>query len=204
MTENNILGVVLAGGKSKRFGSDKISVKLGDKSLIEHTITKIQKNFKEILIVTNNEKIKLDKENIIIIKDTIEGYLGPLVGVLSAMEWIIKNKKNYKWIATFPCDTPFFNENLVNTIKNYSEKSSKKLFFLKSGIRRHNIFGLWSIELKNTLSKDIENGFRKVEDWANKVGSEIIEVSSENDYNFLNINTKEDLERAEKKLNEFI
>ena len=42
MIENNILGVVLAGGKSKRFGSDKSSIKLGDKSLIDHTISKIE------------------------------------------------------------------------------------------------------------------------------------------------------------------
>ena len=56
MVENNILGVVLAGGKSKRFGSDKASAKFGDKSLIEHTITKIENNFKEILIVSNNDK----------------------------------------------------------------------------------------------------------------------------------------------------
>jgi len=62
-----------------------------------------------------------------------------------------------------------------------------------------NIFGLWSLEVKDTLLKDIENGFRKVEDWANKIGCEIIEINSENDYNFLNINTKEDLEEAKKK-----
>ncbi len=39
-----------------------------------------------------------------------------------------------------------------------------------------------------------------MEDWANKVGSEIIEMNSDNDYNFLNINTKEDLEKAKKKI----
>ena len=49
------------------------------------------------------------------------------------------------------------------------------------------------------MLEDIENGFRKVEEWANKIGCEIIEVNSENDYNFLNINTKKDLEEAKKK-----
>ncbi len=93
MSENNILGTVLAGGKSKRFGSDKSSAKLGDKSLIEHTISKIENNFKEILIITNNENIIFNNNNIFLINDIIKGYLGPLVGVLTAMDWVEKNKK---------------------------------------------------------------------------------------------------------------
>ena len=200
MIENNILGVVLAGGKSKRFGDDKTTAKLGNKSLLDHTIEKIEKKFDEILIISNNEKHISIKKNVFSTKDLIEGHLGPLVGVLSAMEWIKKNKKNYNWIATFPCDTPFFDENLVDKIMNCPKNSSKKLFFLKSGNRRHNIFGLWSLELKDILLEDINNGHRKVEEWANKVGSEIIEINDENDYNFLNINTKEDLEKAKKKI----
>ena len=200
MIENNILGVVLAGGKSKRFGDDKSTAKLGNKSLLDHTIEKIEKKFDEILIISNNEKHISIKKNVFSTKDLIEGHLGPLVGVLSAMEWIKKHKKNYNWIATFPCDTPFFDENLVDKIMNCPKNSSKKLFFLKSGNRRHNIFGLWSLELKDILLEDINKGHRKVEEWANKVGSEIIEINDENDYNFLNINTKEDLEKAKKKI----
>ena len=200
MNDNNILAVILAGGKSKRFGNDKTIAKLGNKTLLDHTIEKIEKNFNEILIVSNSEKIDIKKKNIFSIKDLIEGYLGPLVGVLSAMVWIEKNKKKYNWIATFPCDTPFFDENLINKIKNFPKESEKKLFFLKSGSRRHNIFGLWSLELKETLLDDINNGHRKVEDWANKIGSEIIEIDDKNEYNFLNINTKEDLEKAKKKI----
>jgi Molybdopterin-guanine dinucleotide biosynthesis protein A len=192
--------VVLAGGKSQRFGSDKTSIRLGDKTLIEHTISKIENNFKEILIISNNEKNLIKKENIFFTKDLIDGFLGPLVGVLSAMDWIEKNKKNYKWILTFPCDTPFFDQNIIEKLTRCTTNTSKKLFFLKSGNKRHNIFGLWSMKLKDILLEDINNGFRKVEEWANKVGSEIIEINSDNDYNFLNINTKEDLEEAKKKI----
>tara|TARA_B100000029_G_scaffold17369_1_gene17838 strand:+ start:2490 stop:3095 length:606 start_codon:yes stop_codon:yes gene_type:complete len=200
MSENNILGVILAGGQSKRFGEDKTIAKLGNKTLLDHIISKIEKNFNEILIIENKEKIFRNKKNIFSTKDVIEGYLGPLVGVLSAMEWIKSNKKNYNWIATFPCDTPFFNQNLIDKIKNFPINSSKKLFFLKSGSKRHNIFGLWSLELKDILFKDISNGHRKVEEWANKIGPEIIEINEENDYNFLNINTKEDLQKAKNKI----
>ena len=198
MSENNIIAVILAGGKSRRFGVDKSTTKLGDKTLIEHTISKIKKKFSEILIISNNQEIKVDKKNIFVLKDCIQGQLGPLVGVLSAMKWIETNNKKYDWVATFPCDTPFFDISIIDEVKRFSKKNNKKLYFIKSGKKRHNIFGLWSIQLKDILEKDINNNFRKVEEWADKIGLETININHEKFDSFLNINTKEDLEEAKK------
>ena len=199
MSENNVLPVILAGGKSRRFGADKAVAKLGEKSLIDYTINKLEPKFAEILVITNNPK-QVSKNNIFFIKDTMSGQLGPLVGILSAMEWVKNNDKNYEWIISFPCDTPFFEEKIIDKVINSQKSSDKKLLFLKSGNKRHNIFGLWSIELMEQLRNDINQGARKVEDWANKIGTEIIEINSESDKSFLNINTKLDLEDAQKKL----
>ena len=71
MSENNILGVVLAGGKSKRFGNDKTIAKLGNKTLLDHTIEKIKKQCHEILIISNNEKLVIDEENVFSTNDLI-------------------------------------------------------------------------------------------------------------------------------------
>ena len=60
--------------------------------------------------------------------------------------------------------------------------------------------GMIAIELNRDMYKDIKNGHRKVEEWADKVGPEIIEINNEKDYNFLNINTKKDLEEAKNKI----
>ena len=199
MSENNVLPVILAGGKSRRFGANKAVAKLGDKSLIDYTINKLEPKFAEILVITNNP-MQVSKNNIFFIKDTLTGQLGPLVGILSAMEWVKNNDKNYEWIISFPCDTPFFEEEIIDKVINSQKSSDKKLLFLKSGNKRHNIFGLWSIELMEQLRNDINQGARKVEDWANKIGTEIVEINSESDKSFLNINTKLDLEEAQKKL----
>ena len=99
MIENNILGIILAGGKSSRFGEDKSIAKLGDKTLLDHTINKIEKEFSEILVISNNKEFNFKNNKIHVVEDCIEGQLGPLVGILTAMKWVIKNKKNYKWIA---------------------------------------------------------------------------------------------------------
>ena len=146
MDHNNILGTVLAGGKSQRFGEDKSQVKLAGKLLIDHMLTEIIDEFKELLIVSNNKINFHNSEKISIIEDFEKG-LGPLGGVLSAMKWIKDQKKDYEWISTFPSDTPFFtNKELEIFYENIDIKKSK-LFFIKNKETRHNIFGLWSLDL---------------------------------------------------------
>ena len=200
MIENNILGIILAGGKSSRFGEDKSTAKLGDKTLLDHTINKIENEFNEILVISNNKEFNFKNNKIHVVEDCIEGQLGPLVGILTAMKWVIKNKKNYKWIASFPCDTPFFDIKLISELKIKVKETSKKLIFLNSNKKRHNIFGLWSMDLIEILEKDIKNSFRKVELWADKIGYENININEEKFDRFLNINTKKDLEKAKENL----
>ena len=196
MDHNNILGTVLAGGKSQRFGEDKSQVKLAGKLLIDHMLTEIIDEFKELLIVSNN-KINFHKSEKISIIEDFEKGLGPLGGVLSAMKWIKENQKDYKWIATFPVDTPFFKRQILKDFIQNINFNESELFFIKSNNTRHNIFGLWSINLLDKLEKDLNNGERKVELWANNTGVKIINMEFSNNDPFFNINTKEDLKKAE-------
>ena len=201
MNDNNILAVVLAGGKSKRFGQDKNCIKLGSRTLLEHVILKIVDKFKEILIVSSNSLEIEEIKKITVIPDCFDD-LGPLAGVLSSMKWIKKNNKPYKWIATFPSDTPFFDISIIDEYKTRIEQSESSLYFVKSNEKRHNIFGLWSIDLLERLEEDlIKNNYRKVEEWANKVGVSTIDIKIKNYDPFFNINTKEDLEVAQSILN---
>ena len=199
MDHSNILGVVLAGGKSQRFGEDKCQVKLGDKLLIDYILSEIIDEFKEVLLISNN-KIKYNHSNkISLVEDTKKG-LGPLGGILTAMKWIRQNNKSYKWISTFPSDTPFFKKKILNNFLEEIKGYEGKLFFINSNDTRHNIFGLWSIDLLDRLEKDLDNGERKVEMWANKIGVKSINMKFESTDPFFNINTKEDLIKAEKYL----
>ncbi len=203
MNDNNILGVVLAGGKSKRFGKDKNQVKLGNFTLLEHVLFKIINEFKEILVVSNNDLNLENFDKINLIPDCVEDK-GPLAGVLSAMKWVKEKNKQYKWIATFPSDTPFFDKSIINKYQEKIKQSESLLYFIKSNKKRHNIFGLWSIDLIKTLDNDlIKNNLRKVEDWANKIGVETINIENDKFDPFFNINTKEDLDEAQKILKKY-
>ena len=195
MDHNNILGVVLAGGKSQRFGEDKSQVKLGDKLLIDYILSEIIDEFNEVLVVSNNLIDFKQSEKISLIKD-FKKDLGPLGGVLTAMKWVKDNNKDYQWISTFPVDTPFFKNQMLKDFFKKINMKEGKLFFINSNDTRHNIFGLWSLDLMDKLEEDLDKGERKVEVWANSIGVKNINMKFENKDPFFNINTKEDLKKA--------
>ena len=73
--KNNITGIILAGGKSSRMGSDKGFVIYNDKPFIQHIIDTLQPLVDEIIIVSNNpdyDVFKLKRVNDIIEKLTIK------------------------------------------------------------------------------------------------------------------------------------
>ena len=200
MDHNNILGAVLAGGKSQRFGEDKSQVKLNGKLLINYILSEIIDEFEEILIVSNKQIKFKNYENISLINDFKKDQ-GPLGGVLSAMKWAKEKNNKYEWISTFPVDTPFFKKEILQKFLKGINSEESKLFFIKSNNTRHNIFGIWSIDLMKKLEDDLNEGQRKVEVWANSVGVKIINMEFINKDPFFNINTKEDLEKAKEKIN---
>ena len=200
MNHKNILGVVLAGGRSKRFGEDKSQVKLEGKILINYILSEILDVFDEILIVANSDIEFMQSKKISKTVD-FQKDLGPLGGVLSAMKWIKQNNKNYQWISTFPSDTPFFKKELLKYFYEKINFNESKLFFIKSNSTRHNIFGLWSLDLLSQLEEDlIKKGERKVELWTNSIGVKNIDMQFKNNDPFFNINTRKDLENAKKYL----
>jgi len=199
MNEHNILGAILAGGQSKRMGKDKLFLELNNRKLIEYTIDKVKKYLEKVIVITNQDNEFFTKNNLIAVKDCIEGQLGPLVGILTAMKWAKENLTKCSWVATFPCDTPFFPESII---KNFIEESKKKeslILCASSHGRKHNIFGLWSLDLYDKLENDLVNKkIRKVQDWTKENKIKNLEFEFKDYDPFFNINTKKDLEFAKK------
>ena len=199
MSEDNILAAILAGGQSKRMGKDKLFLEFNNKKLIEHTIDKVKKYLKKIIIITNQDNEFFSKNNLTTVQDCIEGQLGPLIGILTAMKWAKENLNKCSWIATFPCDTPFFPESIIKSFIEESEKKESLILCASSHGRKHNIFGLWSLDLYDKLKDDLINKkVRKVQDWTEKNKIKNLEFEFKDYDPFFNINTKEDLEFAKK------
>jgi len=114
-------------------------------------------------------------------------------------------KKQDKFLESIK--SALLGENDETIIEEYKSKinlNESLLYFVKSNEKRHNIFGLWSVKLIDTLEKDlVDNNYRKVEKWADKIGVKIINIKNDKFDSFFNINTKADLEDANKLLKEY-
>ena len=97
----------MAGGKSSRMNNvNKAFVLIDNHAVISTIIKKISNNNLPIAINANEHLDKFSKFGLEIIKDKFVGHLGPLSGIYSALNWA--NRLKYKWVFTFPCDVPFF------------------------------------------------------------------------------------------------
>tara|TARA_B110000196_G_scaffold319281_1_gene336908 strand:+ start:18715 stop:19353 length:639 start_codon:yes stop_codon:yes gene_type:complete len=199
--ENNkmVAGILLAGGKSRRMGGgDKCMNLLNGKPILEHIIECVDPQVNQLVINTNGDPKRFSSFGLQVILDDVEGYLGPLAGILSGMEWAKKNVLECKWIATFATDTPFLPPNLVQRLIETATYYSADVTFASSSERRHPVFGLWPVSLSEDLRHAlIYEGIRKIDHWADKYNCAEVSFDEELVDPFFNINKPEDLVQAE-------
>jgi molybdopterin-guanine dinucleotide biosynthesis protein A len=103
----DITAVILAGGKSTRFGGDKAFAKIDKVPMVEHVIRTLQSVFTNILVVTNSPGKYTGYPEISVTTDIIKN-AGPLGGIHAAM-----NGCKTPSIFVFSCDIPFADKNLI-------------------------------------------------------------------------------------------
>lgn len=108
MIKKNITGIILAGGKSSRMGSDKGIVNLNGKKFIEHILEAVLPNVNEVLIIANNDNY--NNLGYKVIKDKIKD-CGPLGGIYTGL---MNSQTENNMVVS--CDIPFINSDLVKYI----------------------------------------------------------------------------------------
>jgi molybdopterin-guanine dinucleotide biosynthesis protein A len=110
----------------------------------------------------------LEAYNLPVIADLLPGFQGPLSGILTALLWA--KKQGVPWVATVSCDTPFFPENLLQTLSNNipnDEEDRQKATIAIYKQRTHPTFGLWSHALYEPLKHALKvDKNRAVNRWA--------------------------------------
>src|SRR5690606_18373365 len=104
-----IVGTILAGGQSRRMGGgDKCLLDLAGKPLLAHVIERLEPQVSGLVLNANGESSRFDAFGMQVIPDGIEGFAGPLAGVLAGMTWAAVNDPAARWVVTAASDTPFF------------------------------------------------------------------------------------------------
>lgn len=105
-SSKDITGIILAGGKSLRYGRNKALVEVDGTRLIERVISVMQSLFEDLIIITNTPR-EYDYLQLPMHEDVIKG-LGPLGGVYTGLETI--SSESGFFVA---CDMPFLQNDLI-------------------------------------------------------------------------------------------
>jgi molybdopterin-guanine dinucleotide biosynthesis protein A len=132
-----------------------------------------------------------------VVADDVEGFAGPLAGVLAGLDWAARNAPGAQVIASVPGDCPFLPRDLVERLSAARETESATLACARSGDWRHPVVGLWPVALREDLRRAlIDEGLRKIEVWTARHGVAIASWPDHPVDPFFNVNTPDDLQRA--------
>jgi len=194
-----IAGVLLAGGQSSRFGgADKCLQFLDGKTLLERVALNAAPQVGALILNANGDTERFPDLGIAVVEDSIEGFAGPLAGVLSAMDFVAKHVPQARWVATFATDAPFVPVNWVNRVLAAITREDAHMGTVSSQEHTHPVFGLWPVDLRFELRKAIEiERMRKVRAWTSRYKLATVAFETGPVDPFFNINTPEDLAEAE-------
>ncbi|UWS80227.1 molybdenum cofactor guanylyltransferase MobA [Phaeobacter sp. G2] len=203
------LGVILAGGLATRMGGgDKGLLQIGGQSLLARVRDRLESQVSGLALNANGDAARFADLGLPVVADSIDGFAGPLAGVLAGLDWAAG--QGAEAIVTAAADTPFFPTDLVARLVAASKGQAHPLVLattprtgdaLKSGgrskVNRHPTFGLWPVALRDDLRAALKDGLRKVVLWTDQHGGREALFDATPFDPFFNVNTPADLTRAE-------
>lgn len=183
-------GIILAGGKSRRFGRDKTTLKIDGKLLVEKQVEILRPIVNEIIIVSN----AYCKFHLIDTLEVTDWYknIGPMGGIHAGL-----SHASYEKCVVLACDMPFVCRDFVKSLLHRleQEKSSEMVIPVsKKGVEP--LCGIYRKGNLLLLEESIKKGERKLSAWLEEKYKEgyvtYVKVKEEEQCYFYNINTQED------------
>ena len=194
----------MAGGLSRRMGGgDKCLRPLAGRPILAHIVERVRPQVGPLVLNANGDPARFADYGLPVAADVVEGFAGPLAGVLTGLEWAAVNAPGCRWVASFASDAPFLPRDLVARLLAAVEAEGAELACAASKGRSHPVFGLWPVALKDELARAMkEEEIRKVDVWTARhrlavVDFPEIETPAGPLDPFFNTNRPEDLEEAE-------
>ncbi|SNY50480.1 molybdenum cofactor guanylyltransferase [Pseudooceanicola antarcticus] len=195
-----LAGMILAGGLSRRMqGHDKALVQLKGRPLLGHVLARLEPQVSELAVNFNGAPDRLSGLRLPVCPDTLPGHPGPLAGVLTAMDWAAG--LGAERVFTVATDTPFLPGDFVPRLLLAAEDCEGPVLAAsrdgQGALRAHPTCGLWPVTLRGPLRRALDDGQRRMMGWAEAQGACLAEFAAPGIDPFFNVNTPEDLARAE-------
>jgi molybdopterin-guanine dinucleotide biosynthesis protein A len=199
-----VIGVLLAGGQARRMGGgDKCLRHLANRPILEHVIDRMRPQVGDLLLNANGDPVRFAEFGLDVAADVVDGFAGPLAGILTGMEWARSHHPACPWILTIATDTPFLPNDLAAKLIDAVQTEKAELACARSNGRSHPVFGLWPVRLADALRRAmIDEDIRKVDRFTSRYRLVEVEFSSLPYDPFFNTNRPEDLVEAERLLND--
>ncbi len=186
-----INAIILAGGKSKRMGTDKAIIPFKGSTLLEYSVKLWQPLFKSIIISSNNPAHKI--QDCTIIPDKIPD-CGPIGGIYSCLE-----ASDTDWNFVISVDSPFVSRELVSLL--ISEIGDYNAVIPVHPNGKEPLIGLYHKNAAVQLKTQIKEGNFKMLFLLEKLNVNFVDAQSQVDENpllFKNLNRPEDLKTSKK------
>ncbi len=196
---SDVVGVILAGGLSRRMGGDdKALLRIGGRTILAHVIERIGPQVNTLVLNANGDPDRFSEYGLTVAPDTVAGHAGPLAGVLCGLEWAAANAPGSAWVATVPTDAPFLPADLVARLLAAAETGADMVCAESRG-RAHPVCGLWPVRLRAELRRAmVEEEIRKVDIWTARYRLARADFPADPLDPFFNANTPDDLAEAER------
>ena len=199
LTRETIAGVVLAGGQSRRMGGgDKCLRELAGRSLLSRIVERTRGQVSTLVINANGDPNRFASFELPIASDSVEGFAGPLAGILTGLEWTLAHAPACKFVASFACDAPFVPKELVALLARGISEEGADIACAASAGRDHPVFGLWPVMLASDLRRAlVDENIRKVDVWTARFRLARVELDVTTVDPFFNVNRPDDFHAAE-------
>ncbi len=189
-----IVGVILAGGLATRFGGgDKGLWPIAGRPMLARVVDRLGPQVDRLLLNANGDPARFAALGLPVVADSVPDFPGPLAGILAGMDRAAA--EGAQAIVTVAGDTPFFPTDLVARLRASGAPLAFAVTPGATGRRRHPVFALWPVALRKDLRTALAAGTRRVAEWAARHGA--AEVAFPDEAAFFNVNTRDDLARAE-------
>ena len=187
-----IIGVVLAGGRATRMGGkDKGLQLLNGKPLWQHVADTLAGQVTAMAISANRHIDTYRQSGYAVYQDSLENYPGPLAGMLSVMQ-----QSHGEWFIFCPCDTPFIPSCLVERL--FLLRCTSSVVWVHDGERDHPAIALMHRSLAPALQAYLAAGERRVMVFMRESVGHSVDFSDVKSA-FVNVNTSEDLQMMQEK-----
>jgi molybdopterin-guanine dinucleotide biosynthesis protein A len=196
--KQSIVGVVLAGGRSRRMGGQaKGLMPLGGKPMMAHVIDALLPQVGRCIINANDGAEDFAQFHLPLVADLSEARDGPLAGLLASMVWAGEHAPAARWIVTAPCDTPFIPADYVERLCEAAEPSGAPVSIAASAMGEHYACGLFSLALVDDLAAWLARDERRVRRWLANHRPAVARFDHAGIDPFFNANTPEEFAMAE-------